>query len=78
MDIKEMEESGVYDYYDKLNKWMNHFVNRNYPLSKEDLIALTNGETTENEYRIQGLVKSTNYSIYVIAYDNAGNPKPAN
>lgn len=48
MDIKEMEESGVYDYYDKLNKWMNHFVNRNYPLSKEDLIALTNGETTEN------------------------------
>ena len=46
MDIKEMEESGVYDYYDKLNKWMNHFVNRNYPLSKEDLIALTNGETT--------------------------------
>ena len=27
---------------------MNHFVNRNYPLSKEDLIALTNGETTEN------------------------------
>lgn len=48
MDIKEMEESGVYDYYDKLNKWMNYFVNRNYPLSKEDLIALTNGETTEN------------------------------
>lgn len=48
MDIKEMEESGVYDYYDKLNKWMKHFVNRNYPLSKEDLIALTNGETTEN------------------------------
>lgn len=48
MDTKEMEESGVYDYYDKLNKWMNHFVNRNYPLSKEDLIALTNGETTEN------------------------------
>ena len=48
MDIKEMEESGVYDYYDKLNKWMNHFVNHNYPLSKEDLIALTNGETTEN------------------------------
>ena len=48
MDIKEMEESGVYDYYDKLNKWMNHFVNRNYPLTKEDLIALTNGETTEN------------------------------
>ena len=48
MNIKEMEESGVYDYYDKLNKWMNHFVNRNYPLSKEDLIALTNGETTEN------------------------------
>lgn len=33
MDIKEMEESGVYDYYDNLNKWMNHFVNRNYPSS---------------------------------------------
>lgn len=48
MDIKEMEESGVYDYFDELYKWMYHFVNDNYPLSKEDLIALTNGKTTEN------------------------------
>ena len=48
MDTKEMEETGVYDYYEALNKWINHFVNRNYPLSKEDFKALSEGTTTEN------------------------------
>ena len=33
------------------------------------------GETTENEYKITNLIKSTTYSVYVIAYDKANNFK---
>lgn len=48
MDTKKMEETGVYDYYEALNKWINYFVNKNYPLSKEDFKALADGTTTQN------------------------------
>lgn len=48
MDIKEMEETGIFDYYDALNKWINYFVNRNYPLTENDFRALSYGNTTEN------------------------------
>ena len=48
MDINEMEETGVYDYYDALNRWINYFVNRNYPLKEDDFRAIAQGNTTEN------------------------------
>ena len=48
MDINEMEETGVYDYYDALNRWINYFVNRNYPLTEDDFRAIAQGNTTEN------------------------------
>ena len=48
MDINEMEETGVYDYYDALNIWINYFVNRNYPLTEDDFRAIAQGNTTEN------------------------------
>lgn len=48
MNIEEMKETGVYDYFDALNKWINYFVNRNYPLSKDDIRALIEGNTTDN------------------------------
>ena len=43
-----MEETGVYDYYDALNRWINYFVNRNYPLTEDDFRAIAQGNTTEN------------------------------
>lgn len=61
MDTKEMEETGVYDYYEALNKWVNYFVNRNYPLSIEDLRALSYEGTTENiinREKVFGILKS--------------------
>ena len=48
MDIKEIEETGLYDYYDALNRWINYFVNRNYPLTKDDIRAIAQDNTTEN------------------------------
>ena len=48
MDTNEMEETGVYDYYDALNRWINYFVNRNYPLKEDDFRAIAQGNTTEN------------------------------
>ena len=61
MDTKEMEETGVYDYYEALNKWVNYFVNRNYPLSIEDFRALSYEGTTENiinREKVFGILKS--------------------
>ncbi len=48
MDIKEIEETGLYDYYDALTRWINYFVNRNYPLTKDDIRAIAQENTTEN------------------------------
>ena len=31
MNIREMEENGTIDYYLDLKKYINEFVNKNYP-----------------------------------------------
>ncbi len=38
----------MYDYYDALNRWINYFVNRNYPLTEDDFRAIAQGNITEN------------------------------
>ena len=48
MDIKEMEENGTIDYYLDLKKHINEFVNKNYPLSQEDLRSILENTPTEN------------------------------
>ena len=48
MDIKEMEENGTIDYYLDLKKYINEFVNNNYPLSQEDLRSILENAPTEN------------------------------
>ena len=48
MDIKEMEENGTIDYYLDLKKYINEFVNKNYPLSQEDLRSILENTPTEN------------------------------
>ena len=61
MNIKEMEEAGVYDYYEALNKWINSFINRNSPLTKNDFRALSRGNTTEkitNREKVFNILKN--------------------
>lgn len=48
MNIKEMEENGTIDYYLDLKKYINEFVNNNYPLSQEDLRSILENTPTEN------------------------------
>lgn len=48
MDIKEMKENGTIDYYLDLKKYINEFVNNNYPLSQEDLRSILKNAPTEN------------------------------
>jgi len=49
MDMAKMEEVGVLDYYLDLDKYIHNFVNKNYPLTEEDMRAcMPNTKTVEN------------------------------
>lgn len=60
MDIKEMEENGTVDYYLELKKYINYFVNKNYPLSKEDLHSILEDAPTDNVIKRQETYKILN------------------
>lgn len=52
INIEQMEELGIADYYLDISKFIHNFVNRNYPLTQKDMTAISIGETTENiQYR---------------------------
>ena len=71
MDIKEMEENGTIDYYLDLKKYINEFVNKNYPLSQEDLRSiLENTPTVPSGYLANSYVilSSLSYSSIIISY----------
>ena len=54
MDINKMEELGVSEYYLDLSKYIYNFVDRNYPLTKEDMRALMpNTKTAEIDGEIK-------------------------
>lgn len=46
--IEEMEKLGIADYYLDLSKFLHNFINRNYPLTEEDIKALANNGETLN------------------------------
>lgn len=48
MNIREMEENGTIDYYLDLKKYISDFINRNYPLSQEDLRSILENVPTNN------------------------------
>lgn len=60
MDIKEMEENGTIDYYLELKKYINDFVNKNYPLSKEDFRSILENAPTDNVIQRQETHKILN------------------
>lgn len=48
MNVKEMEENGTIDYYLELKKYISQFINKNYPLSQEDLRTIINDNPSDN------------------------------
>ena len=48
LNIEEMEELGIADYYLDLTRFINGFVDRNYPMTPEDMRAMVNDNTTTN------------------------------
>ena len=48
MNIIEMETLGVADYYLDLSKFIHNFVNKNYPLTEDDMRAIINDVETLN------------------------------
>lgn len=48
MNIVEMETLGVADYYLDLSKFIHNFVNKNYPLTEDDMRAIINDVETLN------------------------------
>ena len=48
MNIVEMETLGVVDYYLELSKFIHDFVNKNYPLTEDDMRAIINDIDTLN------------------------------
>ena len=48
MNIVEMETIGVADYYLELSKFIHDFVNKNYPLTENDMRAIINDVETLN------------------------------
>ncbi len=48
MNLKRIEELGAMDYYLDLKKYIESFINKNYPLTKEDMISIVNNKDSFN------------------------------
>lgn len=63
MNIKEMKENGTIDYYLDLKKYINEFVNKNYPLSKDDLRSIMENAPTDKVIQRQEASKILNEAM---------------
>lgn len=43
-----MEEWGVFDYYSLLTSYIGRFLERNHPITNQDIMAILKGEQTNN------------------------------
>ncbi len=48
-----MEENGTIDYYIELKKYIQFFLDRNYPLTKDDMKSLIEDSPSENAIKRQ-------------------------
>lgn len=48
MDLEKLKQLGAEDYYLDLKKYIMSFIDRNYPLTKEDMKHLASGKDTFN------------------------------
>ena len=63
MNVKEMEENGTIDYYLELKKYISQFINRNYPLSQDDLRSIVNNNLSDNVKKRNQVAASLNDSM---------------
>ena len=63
MNIREMEENGTIDYYLDLKKYIKDFINRNYPLSQEDLRSILENVPTDNVIQRQETYRILNEAM---------------
>lgn len=74
-NIDEMEELGIIDYYLALSKYIILFVNRNYPLNRDDMNAIVNNQTTCNIDRRNEILNVMNGSMEDILREVASENK---
>ena len=63
MNIKEIEENGTIDYYLELKKYIDEFVNRNYPLSQDDFRSILKNTPSENVVQRQETYRILNEAM---------------
>ena len=65
-DISQMETGGVFDYWNRLTIFIREFVERNYPLSKQDMKSITDDNFTDNVVRRQSATKAMQDKLHEI------------
>lgn len=63
MDIEKMEQNGTSDYYLELKKYIQEFVDRNYPLSQDDMRSIVNDRPNENVQKRQRVSEILNEAM---------------
>lgn len=63
MDIEKMEQNGTADYYLELKKYIQEFVDRNYPLSQDDMRSIVNDRSNENVQKRQRVSEILNEAM---------------
>lgn len=63
MDIEKMEQNGTVDYYLELKKYIQEFVDRNYPLSQDDMRSIVNDRPNENVQKRQRVSEILNEAM---------------
>lgn len=66
LNIQQMEQLGVIDYYLTLTQYISNFVNNNYPLTMEDMAASVDDKQTENMIRRSETHRILKESMYRI------------
>lgn len=66
LNIQQMEQLGVIDYYLTLTQYISNFVNKNYPLTMEDMAASVDDKQTENMIRRSETHRILKESMYRI------------
>lgn len=73
-DIKQMESLGVADIYLSLLTFIKNFINKNYPLTPEDMQAIVNEKITDNIIkRNEAMHIMKNSAIQIIEAEKADN-----
>ena len=65
-NISQMEAGGVFDYWNRLTIFIREFIDRNYPLSKQDMKSIMDDNLTEDVIRRQRAMKAMQDKLHEI------------